>query len=303
VVLSPAMRALVLHVSVATLFAMLIAACETDASACTEGSGRLAPHTTVVSRLAFATATPENTAEGFDLDDRVSTETDYATCARPDRLDGAGVPGIDNELAGLFTTLQSFAGDAIDGLVQAAINNGTLLVMFRVDGLDDARNDACVSVQLLKGTGPDVPQLATTGFLAPSQTFDVDTATPVSVGQGYIEDGVLHAGPFEAVVPLKFFQVSANLRLHDARMRAEITEDGRLVNGVIGGGIEVDQLFEIIEQVGTGNAGNVQALVNVAPLLIRGIADLAFDGDRCSQASAALLFEAEPAYLLGDLPR
>lgn len=300
---SRAMRAPLSHASALTAVAILLAACETDGSACSEGSGRIAPRTTVVSRLAFATATPENTAEGFDLDDRISSETDYVTCARPDRSDAAGVPGIDNELAGLFATLQSFAGDAIDGLVQAAINNGTLLVMFRVDGLDDPQNDPCVSVQLLKGTGPDVPQLATTGFLAPSQTFDVDTGTPVSTGQGYIEDGILYAGPFEAVVPLKFFQVSANLRLHEARMRAEITEDGRLVNGVIGGGIEVDQLFEIIEQVGTGNAGNVQALVNVAPLLIRGIADLAFDGERCSQASAALLFEAEPAYLLGDLPR
>lgn len=279
-----------------------IASCDTDASACTEGSGALGSHTVVVSRLTFAN-TRERVTSGFDLDDHVTTEPDERSCNQLDQTDEQGRPGIDNTLATLLATLRAFAGDAIDGLIQAAINDGTLLIMFRLSGVDDLRNDPCVEVRLLKGTGPTMPQLATTGFLAPSQTFDVDEATPVSVGHGYIEDGVLHAGPFEAVVPIKFFQVSANLRLHDALLRARIEDDGRLVSGLVGGGVEVEQLLDLLEQVGTGNAGGIQALLNVAPIVIKGLADLGFDGGQCTQASASLVFEAEPAYLLGDAPR
>lgn len=276
----------------------LVAACDTDASACGDGAGRMAPHTVVISKLRFSTPV-EGATEGFDLDDRVSDTTDDRSCNRVDTTDSAGRPGIDNVLASLFLTVQSLVGNAIDGLIQMAINDGTLLVMFRLEGVDDLENDPCVQISILKGTGPTTPQLATTGFLAPSQTFELDEATPVTTGVGYIEDGVLHAGPFDAVIPLKFFQVFVNMRLHGAYVRAELTEDGGLVNGVLGGGIEVDQIVDVVKQAAE-NDGTAQSLVNITPILLRNIADLDNTGERCAQASAALVFEAEKAFLVGD---
>jgi hypothetical protein len=284
---------------VVTLASALSVSCDTDASACGEGSGRLVPRTFVVARLSFAVAEEPGIIEGFDLDHRVSDLEDDVSCHQMDAVDPDGRPGVDNALAELFRVVHALVGNAIDGLIQMAVNDGTLLVVFRIEGLDDLENDDCVEVQMLKGTGPTVPQLATTGFLAPSQTFEVDEGTPITSGRGRIEDGVLYAGPFEAIVPLKFFQVLVDMRLHNAHLRAEITPQGGLTHGVLGGGIEVNQVLEVVEQAAE-NDGTAQTILVIAPRAIGGLADLEFDGDRCTQASAALVFEAEPAYLIGD---
>lgn len=275
-----------------------LAACDVDGAG---GSGGLPPQTYVVSKLAFINGDGSGVIEGFDLDEIVSDDVEDDACGQIDQVDAAGRPGIDNALSELFRVVSVFVGNAIDGLIQMAVNDGTLLVVFRLEGVDDLVNDPRVEVQMLKGTGPGAPQLATTGFLAPSQTFDVDQGTPITRGDGYIEDGVLHAGPFEAVVPLKFFQVYANMRLHGARLRARIGEDGRLTEGVLGGAIEVDQVMDVVQQAAE-NDGTAQLLVGVAPLALMGLADLGFDGVRCAEASTALGFEAEPAFLLGDDP-
>lgn len=284
------------------LLSLLCASCDTDASACGVGSGAQAPHTFVVAQLAFANADAMGRLEGFDLDGIDSDGTapeDDASCNQPDAVDAEGRVGIDNALAELFGVIEALVGNAIDGLIQMAVNDGTLLVMFRLDGLDSLENDPCVDFSLLKGTGPTTPQLATTGFLAPSQTFEVDTTTPTSSGRGRIEDGVLYAGPFEAIIPLKFFQVYVNMRMHGAYVRAEVTPDGGLTNGVMGGGIEVEQVMDVVRQAAE-NDGTAQALLGAAPFALAGLADLDNDGRICRQASAALVFEAEPAFLIGD---
>lgn len=287
------------HALVLASFALCCVACDTDASACGEGAGRLPAHTVVISRLSFANRDENGALEGFDLDDRVSDETDWRSCGRVDATDADGRTGIDNGLAQLFGVVQMLVGNAIDGLIQMAVNDGTLLVMFRLEGVDDLVDDPCVELSVLKGTGPGSPQLATTGFLAPSQTFEVDETTPITSGRGRIEDGVLYAGPFEAVIPLKFFQVFVNMRMHGAYLRADITEEGGLVNGVLGGGIEVEQVLDVVHQAAE-NDGTAKALVSVAPFALSALADLAYDGERCTQASAALVFEAEKAFLIGD---
>lgn len=284
------------------LTSLLCASCDTDANACGVGAGQMLPHSFVVAQLAFANADAMGRLEGFDLDGIDSdgtAEEDNASCNRPDAVDAAGRVGIDNALAELFNLIEALVGNAIDGLIQMAVNDGTLLVMFRLDGLDSLENDPCVDFSLLKGTGPTTPQLATTGFLAPSQTFEVDTTTPTSSGRGRIEDGVLYAGPFEAVIPLKFFQVYVNMRMHGAYVRADVTPEGGLANGVLGGTIEIEQVMDVVRQAAE-NDGTAQALLSAAPFALSALADFDNDGRVCRQASAALVFEAEPAFLIGD---
>lgn len=258
-------------------------------------------HTFVTSKLGFVTHNEDGSIEGFDLDGAISTGhyTDGTGCGLADQSSSDGTPGIDNNLAPTLEAIIELTGDAVDGLVQQAINDGTLLVMLRLEGVDDLRNDPHVVVRLLKGSGR--PQLATTNFIAPSQTFDVDDSTPESLGTGRIVDGHLEAGPFEAVIPLRFFGVSANMRLHDALFRGDIAEDGTLENGMMGGGIELTQILDLANQAGAMDH-NAAIIAMSANAFLEPTVDLGFDGTACNQISAALRFEAEPAFLLGDEP-
>ncbi|MCA9638968.1 MAG: hypothetical protein KC420_23230, partial [Myxococcales bacterium] len=82
-----------------------------------------------------------NRVDGFDLDDRVSTAGDAEGCRHADFTSPDGITGIDNQLARLLPVVDMMTGGAVDGLVQAAVNNGQLLIAITLDGVDDTRND------------------------------------------------------------------------------------------------------------------------------------------------------------------
>lgn len=294
-----------------------LASCGGGQGACSSGAS-CETMTVVVSSLSFVKHNADGTIEGFDVDhaDSSGIPPDYTGCGMPDQLSSTGQRGIDNNLALTFESIDNLTNGAVDGLVKAAINAGTLLVIFRVEGVDDRVNDPHVVVRLMKGSTETPPIIATTGFLAPSQTFGVDEATPISTGYGRIENGVLLAGPFEATIPLKIFGVSANIRVHDALMRGTVNSTGGLgdlswdhVDGgvdtihdtLMGGGIEVDQILDIAHQAGAMDH-NAATIAESADVFLHAGADLGFDGESCVQISAALRFRTEPAFLLGDTP-
>lgn len=313
--------------------------------------------TSVVTTLGFILHSPDGTIEGFDVDGATSTGlfTDGTGCGLADQFDSTCHAGIDNNLAPTFESIVELTGDAVDGLLRMAINDGSLLIIFRLEGVDDPWNDPDVTVRLYKGTGR--PQLATTGRIAPSQTFEVDPWTPSTEGPGRIENGVFYGGPFEAVIPLKIFGVSSNIRLHNALVRGRfqgdedgcyfsaadagadagaadggvivpnsgvtrcmaISADGGvedagqtvrptcvsrsywMTNGIVGGGIEVDQIVDIANQAGE-NDHNAAIIASGANAFLAPYADLNFDeaAGICTHISAALRFETVPAYLVGD---
>lgn len=198
-----------------------VAGCPSSSSPTTS----VAPRTMVMSKLALVTHNCDGTIEGFDLDDHVSMGegTDQVGCWLPDQQSADGTPGIDNALAPIFELIYQLSGDAVDGLVQMAINDGSLLILVRLEGVDDPFDDPDVTVHILKGSGR--PQLGTNSLIAPSQTFGIDTATPTSTGHGRIVNGVFISDPFEAVIPLKIFGVSADIRLHRGRLRGRVVAD------------------------------------------------------------------------------
>jgi hypothetical protein len=255
-------------------------------------------HLVVATQLHFMVPDDDGVSVGFDLDDRVSGASDPPSCNRPDYVSPDGTPGIDNQFSVLWDVLVSAVGDAVEGLVQGVINDGSLLLFFRLEGVDDMQNDPCVNVALFKGAGR--PDLGTSGFIAPSQTFDVAEGTPFTETAGYIEDGVLHAGPFDTIIPIAIFEVVADLRLHGARLEARIAEDGSL-SGTIGGGVEREQIMEVGEMAAE-NDSNARTLLKGLPLLL----DLSTDLDRheddrkCHQMSTVMTFESTPAYLYPD---
>jgi hypothetical protein len=303
-------KACALALSVASL-----ASCGGDSEECTTGSDSRTMNV-VVSAISFVKHNADRTIEGFDVDNVVTTGIfpDPSGCGLADSVSSTGQQGIDNNLSLTFETIDNLTNGAVDGLLKMAIEQGTLLIIWRMEGVDDLVNDPCVSMSMLKGAAGSPPLIGTNGYLAPAQTFGVDATTPISHFAGRIENGVLYAGPFEGIIPLQIFGVSANIRIHDAQLRGVINETGglgelgivptdggvlSLGNAMVGGGIEVEQVLEIARIAGEMDH-NAAMIASSADVFLRSAADLNFDGNECTQISAALHFRSEPAFLLGD---
>lgn len=256
--------------------------------------------TFITSTMGFAKHVPNGdprVVAGFDVDNHVTVE-EAIGCYQEDQIDPEGRVGIDNNSASLFEAIAGLTDDALEGLIQMSINQGALLLVLRFEGVDDLRNDPEITAQVFKGTG--VPQLGTDNLIAPNQTFEIDTSLPSTQGGGRIVDGVIEAGPFDAVVPINIFEVQAQLRLHSARVRGRLTEDGRLEDVLVGGGVEIAQIYEIAEVAGA-NDHNARSILGLLPFVLDPSADLAPNADgTCEQISAALTITTQPGFLLND---
>ena len=259
-------------------------------AACTTGS----PRGYVVSTLGFTRVDPMTMqAPGFDVDGIVSDGTDATSCFKADFSDPAGDKGIDNQLAVLIPDVEKILGNAVDGLVQGAINDGELLVLFTIDGAASTTDQACVDLTAEIGKGR--PSLDTAGVIEAYQTFDLDTKAEVSHGKrGKIEHGVLTIGPFELAIPIAIFDVSFVIHVHRARLRFTIDpDDGSLKNGVLGGGIVPQEILD-----GVKNGAGVFKYIPILSVVLNQSADLEPDADgTCQQVSAALSFTAVEAFV------
>lgn len=252
------------------------------------------PRVAVARALAFQTETA-GVSRGFDLDGRVSSDADTSSCGQADFTSPEGTPGIDNQFSVLANTLARIAGDAVQGLIRGAINDGTLLILLRLDGVDGLADDPCVDLTLVPGAGK--PLVGTDGMVLSGQTFAADPATPASpVRCATLKDGVLQAGPFEALLPFQVLQVRGVLRIHDSRLRAELAEDGSM-HALLGANIEVAQVSELAHTDGALVASN-RELVDV---LLASIADAAPDATgKCQQLSVAIELELARAFLFDE---
>lgn len=231
-----------------------------------------------------------NVVDGFDLDGRTSAAGDPAGCRHADFVSPEGTPGVDNQVARLLPVVDSMTGGAFDGLIQAAVNNGQLLVAVTLDGVDDLQNDACVRLSFQRVQG--VPFVGSDMRLDPGQTFDLSREEPVTRVTGRIRDGVLEAGPFELPFPFAALDARFVLDLHGARVRARVGADGSLT-GVIGAGLSWREFGETVTRYGIG-AGLQSMLLGA----LRLFADLApDDGGMCQQISVGMRFDARPAFV------
>lgn len=246
----------------------------------------------VVTNLAFTRVNPPGVAPGFDLDQRVSSDkTDDASCRKVDFTDPEGRLGIDNQIAALLPDIEALVGNAVDGLVQGAINDGLLLLMLDFEGLDDLQSDACFGVNLRLGEGK--PTLGTNGVIEGFQTFTLKPDGFAGHGdKGTIDKGLMTVGPMDMAIPLKLFDVTFTLQVYNAYFRFKVDEEGYL-DGYLGGGIVPEELVDGIKE-GAG-------LDDILPLVLKvlkGSADLAPDAEGdCRQVSVALTVKAAPAFI------
>jgi hypothetical protein len=259
-----------------------------DELSCTMGES----HVTVLTALAFTIA-EGNVAPGFDLDDRVSDANDYLSCGKEDFVDPDGVPGIDNRLASLIPVIKDQVGDAVDGLVQGAINDGELVILIELENVDDMANDECVNVGVQIGTKKR-PSLGTDGVIEAYQTFDPDRSVPRSyVQKAHIKNGVLTTGSFPVVVPIAIFDVAFAIHMENARLRFSIDEEGKL-QGFMGGAMLPQEILD-----GVSEGAGVDQYLPAIKVAMEANTDMAYNDDtgKCERFSGALGFAATPAFI------
>lgn len=248
---------------------------------------------TAVNTLGFTRPTSPGIAPGFNLDERVSDTRDNASCRKPDFTSPEGEPGIDNQLATLVPLFELVGIGAVEGLVQNSIEEGGLLIMLQTDDINDRQNDDTVSLHLRFGQG--TPLLGTDGLLLSGQTFHEQPAmASVEIEHARIEDGVLQGGPFDAELPIVVFGVEYRLPLHNAFLRATLTYDGGLEDGILGGAVSMEDIITIATRANEADGSILAAVRGV----LNGRGDLEPDeGGVCRSISGAFDFAAVSAYL------
>jgi hypothetical protein len=257
----------------------------------------------VVTFATFARLTDEDKllAEGIDLDGHDSQRGGETGCAKQDFVSSDGRKGIDNQFGLLLPIIESYVGtENIDALLTAAIANGQLLLMTAVRGIDDPMNDDCVDVML--GAGLGTPYLDTQGTYERYQTFGFDDSeTPVSTFlRGRISNGVLEAGPAPAVLPVRILDAAFDLVLLGAHLRMKVTHDplggGITLEGIVAGGIGVEQFRGIVEQLNIGSD-----VVSAVLPIVGTLADLGPDENgNCHHLSAGLHMKTTEAFLIEE---
>lgn len=248
----------------------------------------------VMTSMLFARASDAGVSEGFNYDGE-DTEAGGATgCGIADYVDPRGNTGIDNGFARIIPALMATEGAAVEGLVQSAINNGELLLMFDMQGLDSTENDSCVSFDVTRGFGETA--LSTDGTLEWSQTFDRNAAEGEDhVPDAYVEDGALIARPLQIDLPIQILNADLVFHLRDGGIRVKFEDDGSL-SGFFGGAIDAAAVKEV---AGTENVD--AALAALMSDMLDYNADLSPDASGvCQQISMSFEFTAAPAFFFED---
>ncbi len=247
--------------------------------------------TTVVSRFGFVRASTEmpTVAQGFDLDGRVSTTSDAMGCRQADFTSPEGAEGVDNQLARLLPIVDGMTGGAFDGAIQAAVNNGQLLLAVSVEGADDPTDDPCVTLVVERVAG--MPFVGADMFLDKGQTYDLLREEPVTRVPATLTGGVVEAGPFLFPLPIAVLDARLVLNLYGARFRARMREDGGM-EGLIGGGMSLAEFSAEVSRL-TIPSGQMATFTTA----LRVFADLAPVEGRCTQVSAGITFDARSAFV------
>ena len=265
------------------------AACQPAEEVCKPGPSQAY----VITSLSFTREVPRGVAPGFNLDARVTEKADDFSCGHTDLVSPTGEKGIDNQLALLIPEVEKRVGNAIDGIVQGAINDGRLLILFDLKNVNSTEDDGCVDMQVSLGSGK--PTLGGDGVVEAWQTFDLrkEGQQHSYATGGSIKKRVFSIGPFPLRIPIAVFDVSFLVFLRDAVIRFTVDDEGN-VEGLLGGGVSID---EIAEGVRTG--AGVEPLIPQIKFLGNASADLGYnDADgKCSLVSAALSFKARPAFV------
>lgn len=244
----------------------------------------------VMTRLVLLKQEPAGVSPGFDLDGRVSGSDDTTSCRRRDLTSPEGTPGIDNQFSLLVPALETATAGALPALLQAAINNGQLMISVSIEGLDDRLNDPCVTLVFRRVQGS--PFVGSDMRIDPGQTFDAMRSEAITRVSARLRNGVIDAGPFFLPLPFAALDARFIIPLSNARVRLRLKADDSY-EGVIGGAIPSGEIITIARGLTIG--GDLMSLVQ---RLVNSLVDLDPDADgNCRSISAAVGFEARAAFV------
>jgi hypothetical protein len=269
-----------------------VVACSADISGIEVEGGFVLPesHANVIRQFEFFAQESPGVSDGFDLDGTDSTEPVEDSCYTIDSTDGQGNGGIDNQLAYVWSDLVGLVGEATQGLIQGAINEGRFLIMIELEGVDDLTNDDDVTVHILRGIAN--PDIGTKGLIAPDQTFYADEeASSSMVEHAQIIDGKLEAGPVEFTVPINILDANFGMLVRSGKIRINIQEDGSF-DGLIGGFIKPAEF--IADLMDTGARAEAEL---IGPFFENNTDYNRVDG-KCTDFSAAFNFSGATAFVV-----
>lgn len=258
-------------------------------------------HTYVMSQLSIPPMMGTNAAVGFNLDGVNSTGCVAEPCTCVETVvdfvsaDDAMQTGIDNSLSILVPTIETLLTDgvALDDTLLEQIVDGSLLIMLEVSEINSYSEDGEVAVQFYTGAVPAGATIQVAGStIAADQIFD---ATPVGAPiMGNIVGGRLRFSAPEVTIPISAGGFVLDLHLRSATLEANISPD-RLVAGVLGGSVNVEEVADAVE-------GAMPGLRDTVIDVLGGNADMSPDGADmtiCTALSAGMRFGAIPAQISG----
>ena len=205
------------------------------------------------------------------------------SCGHGDFVDPEGASGVDNQMAMAWGLVADLVGEAIEALLQDGINEGRMLVMMELGGVDDLVNDDDVSITIYRST--DVPIVNVAGYLVPDQTYRTDPTFPLVHFEGAsIVDGHVKAGPIDLAFPIQAFNADFLVHLEGGYVEFDIDEQGRF-KGHLGGAMDVHHVMQNMLQT---NASQEAELIYP---IVEDLADLNRGPDGCTHLSSGLRFE------------
>jgi hypothetical protein len=248
----------------------------------------------VMSTLTFARRLEDGTTWGFDLDGRVSDNSDAEGCNKEDLYTPEGTAGVDSAFSAMMPILEATEAGALEGLVADSIANGQLLILVELSGVQDRLQDDCVQMRVLRGKGS--PMVGTDGLLLESQTYEVADASQLSECAPIV-DGHVEGGPFDLELPMQVLDVELNFEIKEARVRIDLSDEG-LGWGYFGGPVLTTEITDIVNE--EEDLGDIRDLV---VNLVESSADLQPGADgQCGALSIVFEFNSAEAFLWESEP-
>lgn len=279
-----------------SLLPMLLTGCKdqpadtSDPTSCETGE----TYSWVMTSMTYTRRDAENRVWGFDLDDHASESGDDEGCGHADLEDPDGNEGIDNAFSGIVPALEATEAKAVEGLIQDSINNGELLILFQLSGVDDLMNDDCVSVSAFRADG--APMIGTDGLILDSQSFSRSNLLPQSTIEGaQIVDGRVVTRGLEIALPINILDVELQFNIDDAAIRLDVSEDTESITGFFGGGVPLEDILVLTKEK---DIGDITSLVES---LVTTVADLYPDENgTCQELSVSFHLTGRTAFFYGE---
>ena len=241
----------------------------------------------VADDLVIPTEDPPGVVNGFDLDGRVSDDTDAEGCFQPDFTSPDGTMGVDNQLATLAPTLEGALGSDLDATIAEALGDGSIIILMELDGAETTEDDS-VTLNLYLGelTADDTCAMdAEPMCITAGKTFDINGDSVDASGNALISvpatitGGTLMAEVDTLELNIPFDEgTNIELTIRNATVRADVGSD-TLENGLIGGQLNIEELITTVMAV-----GGEDIPVGLVRSTFETVADLDADADGVCQA-------------------